>query len=128
MMKLALAATAMLLVSACAGTGQAPMMELGYKPGALAVAAIGRSDWSAAEALLEARNGAPAGDPARLINLGKVYMETGRPGEALTAWRLALASEHHFMVETRDGRVVSTDVLARRAISRHERGVRTASQ
>ena len=128
MMKSILAATAALLVSACAGADRAPMMEQGYKPGALAVAAIGRSDWSAAEALLEARNGASAGDPARLINLGKVYMETGRPGEALSAWRLALASEHHFMVETRDGRVVSTDVLARRAISRYERGVRTASQ
>jgi hypothetical protein len=67
-------------------------------------------------------------DPARLINLGKVYMETGRPGMALTAWRRALASDRHEMVATADGRWVSTDVLARQALALHDRGVRSASR
>jgi hypothetical protein len=117
----ALAAVAALSLSACATSGPAPMVENGYQRGALAVAAIDREDWAGAE-------GASEDDPARLINLGKVYMETGRTGEALSAWRLALASDKHFMAETRDGRMVSTADLAARAIAMHDTGVRSASR
>lgn len=121
-------AAAAVLISACATAEQAPMVEQGYQRGALAVAAIGRADWTVAETLLMEKRGMSAGDPARLINLGKVYMETGRPGAALSAWRLALASDVHFMVETSDGRVVSTDALAREALARYETAGRTASR
>ncbi|HLL59377.1 MAG TPA: hypothetical protein VK391_05745 [Allosphingosinicella sp.] len=124
----ALAAAAALSLSACATSGPAPMVENGYQRGALAVAAIDREDWAAAEKLLLKMEGASEDDPARLINLGKVYMETGRTGEALSAWRLALASEKHFVAETRDGRMVSTADLAARAISMYDRGVRSASR
>jgi lipopolysaccharide biosynthesis regulator YciM len=95
-------------------------METGYAPGALAAAAIDRQDWSRAETLLRASS-ADENDPARLINLGKVYMETGRPGMAMSAWRLALASDRHFMVETIDGRWLSTAELARQAMARYAR-------
>lgn len=115
-------------LSACASSESASYIESGYKPGELAVAAIHRGDWSKAEDLLvKARHGS-ARDPARLINLGKVYFETGRRGEALSAWRLALASDRHHMVETMDGRWVSTEELARTALARFEGDVQTASR
>lgn len=124
----AIAAIAALSLSACATSGPAPMVENGYQRGALALAAIDRQDWATAEKLLLKMQGTSKDDPARLINLGKVYMETGRTGEALSAWRLALASDKHFMVETRDGRTLSTADLAAQALAMHETGVRSAAR
>ena len=115
----ALVAFAALLLSACAGSRQTMMVEQGYEPGALAVSAIGRGDWRVAEANLGAMRGVRADDPARLINLGTVYFETGRSGEALQTWQRALAAKHHYMVETVDGRTVSTEQLAREALARY---------
>ena len=99
----------------------------GYGRGTLAVAAIDRADWKAAEALLTAHHGASASDPARLINLGRVYMATGRPGMALSAWREAAASSRQFDVETGDGQVASTRVIAQRLIKRYEPGMQSAA-
>jgi hypothetical protein len=114
-------------VSACATSPKAQLVENGYERGALGVAAITRGDWSAAEAAIQA-GAVAAGDPARLINLGTVYMETGRPGMAMSTWRLALAAPNHFMVETADGRWVSTRALAERALAKHETAVRSAAR
>ena len=122
---LALVATSL---SACASTQSAGLVENGYNPGALAVAAIDRGDWSRAEELLMRMNGVSENDPARLLNLGKVYMETGRPGMALSAWRRALASDRHLMVETIGGQWVSTEDLARKALARHEGSLRSAAR
>lgn len=103
-----------------------PLMEHdGYEPGSLAVAAIGRGDWTMAESLLT-RRGVSEDDPARLINLGRVYMETGREGMALSAWRQAAAGKHHFEVETADGQVISTRELALQLIDRYQPTLRTA--
>lgn len=124
----AILALAAISLSACATAGPAPLVERGYEPGELAVAAIDRGDWAQAERLLNQRHGAAPGDPARLINLGRVYMATGRPGQALSAWRLALASERHFMVETMGGRQVSTRLLAEQALARHERDLLSAAR
>lgn len=111
-------ALAALSLSACAAN-RAPLAETGYAPGALAVAAIERGDWTRAEALLtDARRGA-ADDPARLINLGKVYWETGRPDQARAVWRQAMAS-NPVEVDTMGGRTVSTLQLAREALDAHE--------
>ncbi len=122
---LLLAAAASL--GACATTDKVAMVEDGFDRGSLGVAAIARGDWRAAEASIEASRMAES-DPARLINLGTVYMETGRPGMALSAWRLALASPHHSMVATADGRWVSTRDLAERALAKHEGAVRQATR
>lgn len=127
MKKSVLAAIAALSLSACASNEPGLMVEQGYQRGALGVAAIDRGDWSAAEAQLAELRGVRADDPARLINLGKVYMETGRAAEALSAWRLALAADRHFEVETADGRVVSTDQLAREALAHYDRRMQTAT-
>jgi hypothetical protein len=125
---LLLIATAAISLSACASTTRTGMVEQGYERGALGVAAIERGDWAAAEnAMMRMPGTISADDPARLINLGRVYMETGREAAALTSWRLALASNHHFEVETGDGRVQSTKAIAEKLLAMHDTGVRSAS-
>ena len=124
----AMLALAAISLAACTTNQPGMLVEQGYERGALGVAAIDRADWASAEDQLRELRGIRADDPARLINLGKVYMETGRPALALSAWRLALASENHFEVETRDGRIVSTAELARQALALHDPGIRTAAR
>ncbi|HYI40666.1 MAG TPA: hypothetical protein VE053_10135 [Allosphingosinicella sp.] len=117
-----------LALSACATADRGQLVEQGYQRGALGVAALERGDWTVAESQLSELRGIPSDDPARLINLGKVYAETGRVRDAVTVWRLALASNRHFEVLTAEGRVISTDRLAREALARFEPAVRTAAR
>jgi Flp pilus assembly protein TadD len=122
-------ALAVLPLAACATADRMAMVEDGFERGALGVAAIDRGDYAAAEEIMDRRAGnIAADDPARLINLGTVYMKTGRPGMALSAWRLAAASDSHIMVATRDGRWVSTKELAEQALARHEGAIRSATR
>ena len=97
----------------------AQAVEEGYPRGSLAVAAIERGDWARAEALLNDDREVSRSDPSRLLNLGHVYMQTGRTAEALGAWRKALAADHHMMVATMGDRYVSTRDLAREALARY---------
>lgn len=127
MKSLTLLALAGLSISASALAAPAPTIETGYAPGTLAVAAIERGDWARAEALLTDRR-LNADDPARLVNLAQVYWATGRQGEALGAWRRALASPSQFEVETLDGRTVSTADIARAALARHDNALRSAAR
>lgn len=128
---IALLACAGFSVAACAtpASQSSAMVEEGYARGALGSAAIVRGDWAAAEAALERRaGGIRADDPARLINLGRVYMATGRTGAALSAWRLALAAERHFDVEIAGGQMISTRQLAETLLARHDSGIRSATR
>jgi len=109
-----------LSLSACAVNRAAPLAEAGYASGALAVAAIDRGDWTRAETLLTDAGRGAVDDPARLINLGKVYWETGRRDQARAAWRQALASSQAFEVDTVGGRTISTVQLAREALDAHD--------
>ncbi|MEA3011538.1 MAG: hypothetical protein QOD42_83 [Sphingomonadales bacterium] len=120
MKRLVTFALAALSLAGCAANRAAPLAETGYAPGALAVAAIARGDWARAEALLTDTSRGAADDPARLINLGKVYWETGRPEQARAAWRRALASSQAFEVDTMGGRTISTAVLAREALDAYD--------
>ncbi|MGZ8285186.1 MAG: tetratricopeptide repeat protein [Allosphingosinicella sp.] len=123
-----LAALAAIALSACAGRQSSAMVEQGYQRGALGVAAIDRGDWTAAETQLGELRGLRSDDPARLLNLGRVYAETGRVDDAVTVWRLALASKRHFEVVTAEGRVATTDQLAREALARYQPVLRTAAR
>ena len=107
-------------LGACAA-GPAPLMEAGYQPGALGVSAISRGDWAAAERALM-QSPVREDDPARLLNLGRVYAATGRTEQAVQTWRRALASDRHFEVETATGEWASTRVLAERALAQHGMG------
>lgn len=124
----ALAALAAIALSACAGNQPGMMVEQGYQRGALGVAAIDRGDWTAAETQLSELRGVRSDDPARLINLGKVYAESGRVEDAVAVWKLALASKRQFEVVTANGRVASTDQLAREALARYQPALQTAAR
>ena len=109
-------------LSGCAMNRAAPLAEAGaYQPGALAVAAIERQDWARAEQLLTDTQRGSTADPARLINLGKVYWETGRQDQARALWRRAAAMAP-VEIETMGGRSVSTAVLAREALGTYGAG------
>lgn len=120
-------ALAGLALSASATALSAQAVESGYERGTLAVAAMERGDWARAERLLTDKR-LSQNDPARLINLGQVYWAQGRQGEALSAWRRALALDSHFEVETLGGRLVSTETLAREVLAAHDTRVRTAAR
>lgn len=122
----ALAVLATVALSSAAHAQSSNLVEQGYERGALAVAAIDRGDWQTAERNLLRMNGVAADDPARLINLGRVYMETGRTGQALSAWRLALTSEKHLEVELGDGSHASTREIAQRLLDSHATKVQSA--
>jgi hypothetical protein len=55
---------------------------VGYPIGSLALSAIERGDWATAERLLTQDSRIANDDPARLVNLGRVYMATGRTGRS----------------------------------------------
>jgi Flp pilus assembly protein TadD len=119
---LLLAALSAVSLSACAMNRTAPLAETGaYQPGALAVAAIERQDWARAELLLTDSWRGDVEDPGRLINLGKVYWETGRQDQARALWRRAAALDP-VEVETMGGRSVTTNVLAREALASYGAG------
>jgi Flp pilus assembly protein TadD len=103
-------------IASVAVAAPAPRAEVGYPVGSLALSAIERGDWATAERLLTQDSRIANDDPARLINLGRVYIATGRTGEALAVWRQA-AEAAPAEVETAGGRVVTTDQLAREAIA-----------
>jgi hypothetical protein len=122
------ALAAAIALSACAGKQPGMVVEQGFQRGALGVAAIDRGDWASAETQLSELRGIRSNDPARLINLGKVYAETGRVGDAVTVWQLALASKRQFEVVTAEGRVVTTDQLAREALALYRPALQTAAR
>lgn len=120
-------ATAAAGLGACTGT-PGPMVEAGYPTGSLALAAIQRQDWTTAERLLTRDGRVDADDPARLINLGRVYLETGRSAQALAVWQRALAARQHHEVDLLDGRAATTDEVARQAIALYQRRLETAAR
>lgn len=127
MKRLAFFALPALALCACT-TSPGPMVEAGYPTGSLGLAAIERADWAAAERLLTEGTPLQADNPARLINLGRVYAETGRTEQALAVWRRALASSKHVEVDLLDGSTARTDEVAREAITHYERMLQTAAR
>ena len=116
MKKIALLTLVFAPIASVCVAAPAPRAEVGYPTGSLALSAIERGDWVTAERLLTQDSRIANDDPARLINLGRVYMATGRTGEAMAVWRQA-AEAAPAEVETAGGRVVMTDQLAREAIT-----------
>lgn len=121
-----LAGLAMAAIALCAcSTSPGPTVEAGYPTGSLAVAAIERADWATAERLLTDNRSVDRENPARLINLGRVYAATGRTNEAINLWHRALAAPVHVEVQTADGRVARTDQIAREAIALYGHDLQT---
>jgi hypothetical protein len=111
-----------------AASAPAQTVENGYPMGSLAVAAIERQDWATAERLLNQPSTISRDDPARLINLGRVYLATGRADLARDAFSRAFASNRHSEVETLSGQIISTRELSRLALQRVSAEVQIASR
>jgi len=122
-----LTALGALCLPAAATAAQTPAATVVYAPDPLAAAAIQQGDLARAEAILTSGR-LDAGDPVRLINLGDVYWLSGRHGDAIDAWRRALASRNHYDVETAGGRRLSTYDIASEALAAHGRPVQTAGR
>ncbi|MEQ1726677.1 MAG: tetratricopeptide repeat protein [Sphingopyxis sp.] len=104
--------------AATAATASGRAGEVGYAAGALGYDALVAGDVRAAEAQIEANRQADANDPARLINLGYIHMQTGRYRSAQALFEAARDSQRHFDVELANGEVADTRTVARRALSR----------
>jgi hypothetical protein len=110
-------AAAAALLGGCAST-QVAAVETGHPRGSLGVAAIDRGDFVGAERLLTQGPHADSEHPARLINLGYVYLQTDRNEEAARVLRQALAQPRPRDLVTIDGREIDSHSLARELLAR----------
>lgn len=98
-----------------AGTANAQQREIGYPEGSLGVQAILNADYAVAERQLDDFR-VYKGDPGRLINLGFVFMKTGRTQEAAKHFEQVLEEENVDLIVA-DGRTMDSHDIARRALS-----------
>lgn len=84
--------------------------------------ALAAGNFTSAQATLE-QDRATAADPARLINLGYIYMRAGREHEARAIFDRVRTSFDPVEVELANGEVTDTHVIARRALSRLNRTI-----
>ena len=121
-MKVIIVAAAALAFSATAVSAE-QRSEVNAPAGSLGVAALDRGDYSTAESQIVGVQGANA-DPAKLINLGHVYLRTGRTAEAIAAWKAAAALPNQYEVITGTGEVKTTRQVAMTAIERYRTAAR----
>jgi Flp pilus assembly protein TadD len=88
-------------------------------PGYTALAA---GNLTSAQTALE-QDSATATDPARLINLGYIYMRAGRAAEARAIFERVRTAFDPVEVELANGEVTDTHVIARRALARLHRTI-----
>jgi tetratricopeptide (TPR) repeat protein len=90
--------------------------EIGYQKGALGYDALLAGDNEMALQQLEASEKIYANDPARLINLGQVYVRMGRTSDAARMFMAAMQSDHNFDLVLADGKVVNSRDAANQAL------------
>lgn len=99
--------------------------EVGYSRGALGYDALMAGDLDRAEQqIADARNVA-RDDPARLINLAYIHMQTGRVQSARTLFEMVRDHRTSFVVELANGEAADTREVARRALARMNRAYAT---
>lgn len=119
-----LAATMLLAVSSAATASDA-RGEIGYARGALGYDALIAGDLERAEQqIADARNVA-RDDPARLINLAYIHMQTGRMQSARALFEMVRDHRTSFIVELANGETAETREVARRALARMNRAYAT---
>lgn len=97
------------------GAAAAQQREIGYPKGSLGVEAILNADYAAAERQLDDFR-VYKDDPGRLINLGFVFMKTGRTQDAARHFEQVLEQDNVDMIVA-DGRTMYSHDIARRALS-----------
>lgn len=116
-MKTAWAAAAFALALAGSATAAPQSGEVGYPQGALGYDALVQGDFRTAEIQLQTSPSA-ANDPARLINMGYLYLRTGRIANARQMFEAARDSRDHFDVELANGTTADSRDVATRALAR----------
>ena len=89
--------------------------EIDYPQGALGYDALVAAKYAAAEKQLSASTTVDFDDPARLINLGQVYANTGRESAAKKLFKRAMDAEDVTIILA-DGREMSSRLAARQAL------------
>lgn len=95
--------------------------EVGYARGALGYDALVAGDLRRAEQQIASANSVATDDPARLINLAYIHMQTGRVRSAQALFEAVRDHREHFMVELANGTTADTRDVARRALERMNR-------
>lgn len=106
----------LVLIAACTVPAVAAPAEIGYPRNALGYAAMMAHDFPTAERQLRASGDVAANDPARLINLGTLLIQTGRQAEGADMLEQARKSEDVELV-LGDGRTMWSRDVARRALA-----------
>ena len=104
------------LIAACAVPAVAGPAEIDYPRHSLGYTAMMARDYVTAERQLRATNGVDANDPARLINLGQVLIQTGRHSEGAALLEQARKVEDIELV-LGNGRTMWSRDVARRALA-----------
>lgn len=112
---LMVAGAALTMVSPAMANGSGPM-EVGYVRGSLALPEMADGQLNRAEQILAAQSAEDAQDPARLINLGVVYVRLGRLSDAHAAFAAAQRSEDVTLILS-DGRERSSRDIAREKLT-----------
>lgn len=84
--------------------------------------ALAAGNLTSAQMTLE-QDSATAADPARLINLGYIYMRAGREADARAIFERVRTAFEPIEVELANGDVSDTHVIARRALLRLNRTI-----
>ena len=75
---------------------------------------------------IEANDALETNDPARLINLGTAYASMGNIEKARTLYQAAAKNSEEVILETADGRWLSSRRIARQALSQLDKSPRIA--
>ena len=112
-MKLGLA---FLPLASLAGVALAEPGEIGYPEGSLGYDALVNANYAIAERQIMSDSHVAKNDPARLINLGQIYANTGRTAEAIKVLEKAMRVEETELILA-NGEVVGSREAARRALN-----------
>ena len=105
------------LIIPSAAYAQQDSGEIGYHQGALGYDALVSGDYKKAEAQIEKSVENHGNDPAKMINLGIIYMNTGRTAEGESLLNAAANSRDHFPLILADGREMDSRQVARLALA-----------
>lgn len=110
-----LTAAVILAMASAAAPAAANDYEIGYPKNSLAYRALIANDLATAETQLLRDARVSHDDPAKLINLGQVYAQTGRAEEARRMFQAAMMADEADLILA-DGRTINSRDAARRAL------------
>lgn len=105
------------LAMAASAAAQAPAGEINYPQGSLGYDALVSANYKVAEDQIKGDEKVSSNDPAKLINLGQIYLNTGRRDQAIAMFEKAMRVRNVQLVLA-SGRVVGSRDLARQALER----------